>query len=48
MVGFVASLIGGTVIVALVFVGLWLTWISLRSDQHQPAGLQPAEPDEAE
>jgi uncharacterized membrane protein len=48
MPGLYANLVGGIVIVALVIVGLWLTWISLRSEQHRPAALEPADPDETE
>ena len=48
MVGYMGALVGGIVIVALVVVGLWLTWISLRSEQHQPKALRQPEPDEAE
>lgn len=48
MVGLYASVVGGIVIVALVLVGLWLTWISLRSEQHRPAALEPTAEDDAE
>ena len=48
MPGLYASAVGGIVIVALVLVGLWLTWLSLREETHRPAALQPSEPDDTE
>lgn len=48
MPGLYANIIGGVVVVLLIIVGLWLTWISLRSEQHRPATLQSAEADEPE
>ena len=49
MVGLMGSLVGGIVLVALVLIGVWLTWISLRSEQHSPtAAGAPATPDDAE
>lgn len=48
MPGLYASLVGGIVIVGLVAVGLWLTWLSLRSDQHRPAALATPDPEESE
>jgi hypothetical protein len=48
MVGFLGSIVGGAVIVVLILVGVWLTWISLRSDRHQPQALQRMEPDDTE
>lgn len=43
MPGLYANIVGGVVVILLVIVGLWLTWISLRSAQHRPATLQAAE-----
>ena len=49
MVGLMGTVVGAVVVVALVLVGVWLTWISLRSERHQPKALRAtAEADEAE
>ncbi|MFB6353152.1 MAG: hypothetical protein ABEJ92_03610 [Halobacteriales archaeon] len=45
MPGFYASVVGGTVLLLLVLVGVWLTWLSLREDTHTPVPLRPDESD---
>lgn len=46
MPGLYASVVGGVVLVALVVVGIWLTWLSLREEAHTPAALRSEEPPE--
>jgi hypothetical protein len=48
MPGLYASAVGGIVIVALVLIGVWLTWLSLNEETHRPKALQTPEPDEPE
>jgi FtsZ-interacting cell division protein ZipA len=48
MPGLYATVVGGVVIVALILVGIWLTWLSLRDQSHRPAALQTPEPDDTE
>lgn len=48
MPGLYATVVGGVVIVALILVGIWLTWLSLKEETHRPAALQPSEPEETE
>ena len=48
MPGLYASVVGGVVLVLLVVIGVWLTWLSLREDVHSPAALRGPEPDDAE
>ena len=44
MPGLYASVIGVAVLVALVVIGVWLTWLSLRDEAHSPRVLRVTEP----
>lgn len=48
MPGLYASVVGVVVLVALVLVGVWLTWLSLSQEGHTPKALRADEPSDPE